>query len=286
VPVKIITIYCFFDEFLKALGYRDDTQARLSTAEVMTIAVVAAEFFTGNQQKALDFLASHGYIAPFSKSRFNRRLHRIPETLWQLALFVLAQIHQRANPERVHPERVHPERVHPERVHIVDTFPVPVCHNIRIRRCKLYRGEAFRGYCASKRQYYFGLKVSVIVTEAGAPVEMLLVPGSTADISALRSMDLNLPEGSTLFGDSGFLDLGFEAALREEAGLRLVVPRRANMKEQLDGCLEYVCCLSRKRVETTFSQLTERLARSIHAVTPRGFELKVLLTVLAFSIVG
>lgn len=270
-PVKIITIYCFFDEFLKALGRRDDPQAKLSTAEVMTIAVVAAEFFTGNQQKALDFLASHGYIAPFSKSRFNRRLHRIPETLWQLALFVLAQIHQRANPERVH---------------IVDTFPVPVCHNIRIRRCKLYRGEAFRGYCASKRQYYFGLKVSVIVTEAGAPVEMLLVPGSTADISALRSMDLNLPEGSTLFGDSGFLDLGFEAALREEAGLRLVVPRRANMKEQLDGCLEYVCCLSRKRVETTFSQLTERLARSIHAVTPRGFELKVLLTVLAFSIVG
>jgi hypothetical protein len=63
--------------------------------------------------------------------------------------------------------------------------------------------------------------------------------------------------------------------LGEEAGLRLVVPRRSNMKEQLDGCLEYVCRLSRKRVETTFSQLTERLARSIHAVTARGFELKI-----------
>ena len=269
-PEKIITIYCFFDELLRAIGHRDDPQAQLCTAEVMTIATVAAEFFTGNQQKALDFLTSHGYIKPFSKSRLNRRLHRIPETLWQLALFVLAQIHQKSNPERVH---------------IVDTFPVPVCHNIRIGRCKLYRDEAFRGYCASKRQYYYGLKVSVIVTEAGAPVEMLLVPGSTADISALRSMDLNLPEGSTLFGDTGFLDLGFEAALRAEAGLRLVVPRRANMKEQLDGCLEYVCCVSRKRVETTFSQLTERLARSIHAVTARGFELKVLLTVLAFSLV-
>ena len=58
------------------------------------------------------------------------------------------------------------------------------------------------------------------------------------------------------------------------------------MKEQLEGCLEYVCCLSRKRVETTFSQLTQRLARSIHAVTPRGFELKVMLTVLAFSLLG
>jgi hypothetical protein len=152
VPQKIITIYCFFDELLKALGHKDDPQAQLSTAEVMTIATVAAELFTGNQQKALDFLTSHGYIATFSKSRFNRRLHRIPETLWQFALFVLAQIHQKTNPEQVH---------------IVDTFPVPVCHNIRIRRCKLYRGEAFRGYCASKKQYYFGLKVCVIVTEAG-----------------------------------------------------------------------------------------------------------------------
>ncbi len=143
-----------------------------------------------------------------------------------MALFVLAQIHQKTNAQRVH---------------VVDTFPVPVCHNIRIRRCKLYRDQAFRGYCASKKQYYFGLKASVIVTEAGEPVELLLVPASTADISALRAMDLNLPEASTLFGDTGFLDIGFETALREEAGLRLVVPRRSNMKEQLDGCLEYVC---------------------------------------------
>ena len=81
----------------------------------------------------------------------------------------------------------------------------------------------------NKRPYYFGLKVSVIVTEAGEPVEMVLVPGSTTDITALRSMDLNLPEGSTLFGDSGFLDRQFESALGEEAGVRLVVPRRSNM---------------------------------------------------------
>lgn len=114
-PEKIITLYCFFDELLKALGHKDDPQAQLGTAEVMT---VAAEFFTGNQHKALDFLTSHGSIAPFSKSRFNRRLHRIPETLWQFALSVLAPIHLTANPERVH---------------VVDAFPVPVCHNIRIK---------------------------------------------------------------------------------------------------------------------------------------------------------
>lgn len=70
-PDKIITLYAFFDDLLKAIHHKDDPQAQLTTAEVMTIAAVACEFFTGNYQKALDFLVSHRYIKPFSKSRFS-----------------------------------------------------------------------------------------------------------------------------------------------------------------------------------------------------------------------
>ena len=270
-PIKIITLYCFFDELLKVLHHKDDKQATLTDAEVMTVAAVAAEFFTGNQQAALDFLISHRYIKPFSKSRFNRRLHALPESLWQLALYALSRIHQQANPEGLY---------------IVDTFPVPVCRNIRIKQCKIYRGNAFRGYCASKKEYYFGLKAALVVTQSGQPAEVLFTPAATADIAALRSMDLNLRERSVLLGDGGFLDRDFETALRQEAGIDLIAPRRKNMKEQLPGWVSYLHQIYRKRVETTFSQLTERFARSIHAVTPRGFELKVFLTVLSFSIVG
>ncbi len=57
-PEKIITIYCFFDELLRAMGHRDDPQAQLTTAEIMTVALVAAEFFVGNQQAALNFLST------------------------------------------------------------------------------------------------------------------------------------------------------------------------------------------------------------------------------------
>ncbi len=99
-------------------------------------------------------------------------------------------------------------------------------------------------------------------------------------------MDLNLPDGSTLIGDGGFLDRMFEEQLQGEVGLRLVAPRHKNKEEQLDGCLDYMTRYLRKRVETTFSGLTEHMARSIHAVTPRGFELKAALTILAYSIVG
>jgi hypothetical protein len=101
VPQQIITIYCFFDQLLKALGHKDDPQAKRTTAQSMTIATVAAQFSSANQQNAPDFLTSHGYLRPFSKSRFNHRLHALPEALWQLALSVLAQIHQHSNPERL-----------------------------------------------------------------------------------------------------------------------------------------------------------------------------------------
>jgi hypothetical protein len=33
----ITTIYCLCDDFLKAIGHRDDLQAVMSTAEVMTV---------------------------------------------------------------------------------------------------------------------------------------------------------------------------------------------------------------------------------------------------------
>jgi hypothetical protein len=106
-------------------------------------------------------------------------------------------------------------------------------------------------------------------------------------------MPLELPPDSTLIGDHprgawvpGFTDYGFEDDLIEAALIRLLVMRKKNSQRPHPGWLAYWCQYHRKRVETTFSQLTERLARSIHAVTPRGFELKVFLTVLVFSLVG
>jgi hypothetical protein len=47
----IITTYYLLEEFLNAVGHRDDQQVRLSTAEVMCTALVAAAFFGGNIEK-------------------------------------------------------------------------------------------------------------------------------------------------------------------------------------------------------------------------------------------
>ena len=63
----------------------------------------------------------------------------------------------------------------------VNSMPVPVCDNIRIRRCRLYRfartGGAPRGHVASKRWFVYGLRVHLLITATGLPVEALLGRG-------------------------------------------------------------------------------------------------------------
>jgi len=94
----IITIYCLCDDFLIAWGYRDDPQAQMTTAEVMTVALVAAALFHSNQERSRCFLKEHGYIqAMLSKSRFNRRWHDVPEALRQALFGLLAQINKQGN---------------------------------------------------------------------------------------------------------------------------------------------------------------------------------------------
>ncbi|MCP5505792.1 MAG: transposase [Chlamydiales bacterium] len=69
---------------------------------------------------------------------------------------------------------------------MVDSFPVAACQNNKIFRCKLFTGKAFHGYTASKKSYFFGIKVHMIVTSDGIPIQFLFTPGSAADISTFR----------------------------------------------------------------------------------------------------
>jgi hypothetical protein len=241
---------------------------------------VAVVLFHGNQDRSRLFLMAHGYISQsqkVSKGNFNRRLHQIPEATWMALFSLLAQINKETNSTQEYAQE-----------YAVDSLPVPVCDNIRIRRCRLYprkrHGEAFRGYIASKRRFFYGLRVHLVITTSGLPVEFALAPASDADIAAFRCLMLDLPEQAHLFADAGYLDQHEEALLRESADLHLVAARRRNSKQPLPPWVSYIAKHERKRVETVFSQIVSAFGRTVHAVTPRGFELKVFLTVLAYTL--
>ncbi|KAA6332699.1 hypothetical protein EZS27_018823 [termite gut metagenome] len=113
--------------------------------------------------------------------------------------------------------------------YIIDSFPVALCHSIRIPRICMVQGEQYRGYCASKRSWFYGYKVHVPVTGEGIPVEYTFTPGSSHDMERLRQMPLSLPEGSTLYSDAAYTDYTTEEMLADDE-IRLLAARKANSK--------------------------------------------------------
>ena len=168
---------------------------------------------------------------------------------------------------------------------MIDSFPVPVCHNIRIKNCKIYQEEVFRGYTASKKQYFYGLKVHLMVTAYGDVVEMFTTPGSIADATALKMYSFDLPQNSIIYADKAYNNYEIEDLLKELEAIYLVPVRKRNLKRQFDGAVRYLQNLHRKAVETANSMITKLFPKKIHAVTAQGFELKTFLFVLAKSFV-
>lgn len=269
----ILTIYCLCDDLLKAMNHRDDAQTRFSCAEVMTVPIVACACFGGNMARTRAFLHSHSYFkVHLSASRFSRRLRALPSGIWHTLFRLLAQVFGQHNPGNAY---------------VVDSFPVPVCHNIRIRRCKLFPAahkESFRGYCASKKSYFFGFKVQLLITGQGEPVEFVLTPASMADQVGFRHLELDLPAGSLIHADKGYNDYGEEDLLREAGEIILQPLRKSNAKRVMPLWVEFVAKPVRQRVETAISQITALFPKHIHAVTQQGLELKLTCFVLAYAI--
>lgn len=202
-----------------------------------------------------------------SRSRLNRRLHRAADLF--LTLFLrLGETWKKLNEKSVY---------------VIDSYPIAVCDNYRIRRSKTYRGEDFRGYIASKKRYFFGLRIHLLVTEQGEPVEFFLEPRAFSDTAALGLYNFDLPEGSFVTGDKAYNNYTIEDVMRE-AGLELIPLRKKNSLRSVPAYMTYFQASLRKIIETTGSLIERLLPKSIHAVTAKGFELKIALFVLACSI--
>jgi hypothetical protein len=86
-------------------------------------------------------------------------------------------------------------------------------------------------------------------------------------------------------GDTVFTVYGIEDDLTS-VGIALCPFRKKNAKRPIPPWETYLRELERKVVETTNSLVTRRFPKVIHAVTAIGFELKVVLFLLAHSIDG
>jgi hypothetical protein len=203
-----------------------------------------------------------GYLPALSISRYNRRLHALAWWL-ESALVLLGELFAKGQ------------------VFIIDSLPLPVCKRIRARRWEKVRGRAFCGYCAAKKEKFFGWRLHLVCTPQGIPVSFALLEAGHHDLTPVHELCYVLPTGACVYGDKGYNSSDDERTLLTETGVTLVPARRKNMKEQ--NTLSEFFALKRYRhgIETVNSQLESMGAQRLKARTNQGFFIKVHASLLA-----
>ena len=269
---QTVAMYCLLDDMLRVgrlPGHRPvDRRRHLSDAQVLTTALVAARFFGGRLHLAQQYMEQHWGMKRLDKSGFSRHLHRLEAEL-RAVVAVFGHLAKACCCQMRY---------------VIDSFPVAVCHNTRIGRCRLLQGAAYRGRSASKRCWFYGLKVQVVMTSEGLPVDYYIHAGSESDITGLKALSPDLPAGSELYADAAYTDYAWEELVAEATGARLLAARRRNSKQPHHPAQAFLIQYERKGIETAFSTLTDRFPKRIHAVTPQGFVLKLVLFIFAYAL--
>jgi hypothetical protein len=266
---KIISIFCLIDDILKGIEHPEDVRRQVSDSEIILTAIVSSTSFYGNHSSAIKFMKQYGFIPNMlDKSRFNRRLHKVGSLLYELFEKVSSYFKDFCC----------------EMLYIIDSFPVAVCNNMRIANSKIVTNKKWRGYTASMRSYFYGVKVQLLTTKDGIPIAFHFTPGKTADAKALGKMIDKLPAEASVYGDSAYTDYGLEDIALERKCILLKIQRKSNAKrvdtlEQKNEKLKM-----RKRVETTISDIKKMFPRTIHAVTLEGFLIKLTLFVFGLQL--
>jgi hypothetical protein len=265
--LQAIAIYCVCDEVIQCVSYEDNSQSKLSTAEVLAFAVIAAIVYSGDYRKCR--LATMGlrlFPNMLSLSRIVRRIHQVPDEIWGCVFTILGQIMARGKVRKCF---------------IVDSFPLITYQNHRSFKAKIFHGKPYHGYSCTRKCFFFGLKVHMVVDLDGVPIEFTITPASISDIKGLRQLPLNLPKGSVLIGDAAYTDYAFEDRLSVVEGIHLI-PKRQK-KHSRKNCAEELALLQfRNRIETVFSSILGRMPRHLKARTEKGFVLKLFLFILAY----
>jgi Transposase DDE domain len=266
---KIIRIYCIVDDILKSLGHAEDSRRKVSDSEIITTALVSALYFGGHLDNSRGFMKMTKLVPEMlDKSRFNRRLHQISELLFSMFYQIGHYLKSMAGASE----------------YVIDSFPVAVCDNIRISRCRLLKGKQWRGKQSSMRRYFYGVKVQVLVNSQGIPVEFGFVPGCESDVQALKKLPLAVAAESKIYGDAAYTDYQSEDDMKQAELIELMIQRKSNSLRKDEPWIRFIKEQMRKGIETCFSEIKALFLRKIHAVTFQGFLLKLVMFILAFTL--
>jgi hypothetical protein len=145
-------------------------------------------------------------------------------------------------------------------VRLLDSMPIRMAHAKRSRRARVAGEFANKGYCASKGEYYDGVKVPILgLRRPGIlplPDSIGLTPASDHDLPVLRELAPQL-QGGELSLDKAYVDEALSQTSQAEQALTLLTPvKKAKGQatlEAADQWLSTAVCRVRQPIESLFN---------------------------------
>ncbi|MBA3814261.1 MAG: IS982 family transposase [Alphaproteobacteria bacterium] len=132
----------------------------------------------------------------------------------------------------------------------IDSTPMAVCHNLREKRHKTFKGLALKGKTSTG--WFFGMKLHVIFNTKGEIVRLVVTPGNVNDRKPVPDMVKGIT--AKLIGDKGYLSKNLFHDLFQ-GGVTLITKIKKNMKNCLMPMQDKLMLMRRSFVETIFSSL-------------------------------
>lgn len=152
-----------------------------------------------------------------------------------------------------------------EDVYLVDSMPVVMAHEKRSSRAKVAPELANKGYCASKKMYFYGVKVHLLALRRPGtlpvPDYLGLSPGADNDLSVFRGIAPRLRD-CEVYGDKIYADAELVARLAREQNVRLYTPikKKKGQKELAltDRVYSEIVSQVRQPIESFFNWIQEK----------------------------
>ena len=135
-------------------------------------------------------------------------------------------------------------------ISFVDSTPIKVCHNKRIKRNKVFAGLAARG--KTTMGWFYGFKLHLVVNEHGEILSFQLTPGNVDDRKPLPFLFKDL--FGKIFADKGYISKALFTKFLQE-NIQLITGIRKNMKNSLMELENKILLRKRSIIETINDQL-------------------------------
>jgi len=137
-------------------------------------------------------------------------------------------------------------------ISFIDSTPIRVCKNKRIKRNKVFKGIAELG--KSTMGYFFGFKLHLVVNDKGELLNFVITKGNVDDREPLKNKRFVNELKGKLYADKGYLSKELANLLFLD-GLHLITSIRNNMKNVLMEMKDKIMLRKRSVIETINDEL-------------------------------